>query len=462
MKRDLKLSKYPPFTFTPTVTMAPRRSLRASVSGKNTPVKRSRSSPSDDDRPAKRTKTTPSKSKYFHTEESIAKAEDIDSDDDGASSPEAEVSGYEDEDASVSELSDDEVPVEEEDDEEVESEEEDKPRRRKKGGATKSKAAALAVTKTVKGKELWRPDVKTGLGAGIQVVIDKPKARPAGKIPYSDDTVHSHTMLFLQELSENNDREWLKMHDPTYRQALKDSNTFFEELQTKIIELDETIPELPMKDITFRIYRDIRFSPDPTPYKTHFSAAWSRTGRKGPFAAYYCQIKPGGSFVGGGLWMPEASALAALRKDIDKKAQNLKDVLLNDGIRKQFFSGIKKDEKLVMKAFADQNKENALKTKPRDYAADHKYIQLLRLRNFTIGRKLKDEEIVGNGGIDRVAEVIKCLVPFVTYLNSIVMPDAPLQYSEEEDSEDSEDGGVELSQEADESDSNEENNEEIE
>jgi uncharacterized protein (TIGR02453 family) len=390
----------------------------------------------------------PSKSKYFHTEESIAKAEDVESDDDKEESPEAEVSGYEDEDASVSELSDDEVPLEEEGDEEVESEEEEKPRKKNKAGAAKGKAAAAPVPTTVKGKELWRPDVKTGLGAGIQVVIDKPKARPAGKTPYTDETVHPHTMLFLQELSENNDREWLKMHDPTYRQALKDSNTFFEDLQNKIIELDETIPELPMKDITFRIYRDIRFSPDPTPYKTHFSAAWSRTGRKGPFGAYYCQIKPGGSFVGGGLWMPEASALAALRKDIDKKPQNLKNVLLNDGIRKQFFNGIKKDEKLVMKAFTDQNKENALKTKPRDYSADHKYIQLLRLRNFTIGRKLKDEEIVGEGGVDRVAEVIRSLVPFVTYLNSIVMPDEPLQYSEEEEdeSEESEDGGVEIDQ----------------
>jgi len=164
--------------------------------------------------------------------------------------------------------------------------------------------------------------------------------------------------------------------------------------------------------------------------------------RKGPFAAYYVQIKPGGnSFVGGGLWMPEAAAVAALRKDIDKRPQNLKNVLLNDNIRKQFLGGVKRDEKLVIKAFADSNKENALKTKPRDYAVDHKYIQLLRLRNFTLGRKMKDEEVTGEGGIERVANVIADLVPFVTYLNSIVMPDEPLEYSDEE--EDDENSGDE-------------------
>jgi len=352
------------------------------------------------------------------------------------SSSSGEASGYEDEDASASELSDEEQLEEEEDAEEYDSEESARPRKKQKRAPVSGARinGTAQPTKTVKGQELWRPDVKTGLGPGTQVIIDKPKARLAGKVPYKDDTIHPHTMLFLQELAANNDREWLKMHDPNYRQALNDSNSFFEALQTKIVELDETIPELPLKDVIFRIYRDVRFSKDQTPYKTHFSVAWSRTGRKGPFAAYYCQIKPdGGTFIGGGLWAPEANAIAALRQDIDKKPMNLKNVLLGEIIRKEFFGGIKKNEKLAVKAFADHNKANALKSKPRDYPGDHKDIQLLRLRNFTIGRKLKDEEVVGDGGIDRIAKVIAALVPLVTYLNSIVMPDTPLQYGDSDD-----------------------------
>jgi len=425
--------------------MPPRRSLRGANSVATTPAKRSApSTPGTNDSRSARKTSSPKKSKYFHTEESMAKDDDADvtsePEEIDASSSDGEASGYEDEDASASELS--EEVEEEEDAEEYDSEESERPRKKQKRAP--NSAAKLTGNaqsgKPVKGQELWRPDVKTGLGPGTQVIIDKPKARLPGKVPYKDETIHPHTMLFLQELAENNDREWLKMHDPNYRQALNDSNSFFEALQTKIVEVDETIPELPLKDVIFRIYRDVRFSKDQTPYKTHFSVAWSRTGRKGPFAAYYCQIKPdGGTFIGGGLWAPEACAIAALRQDIDKKSMNLKNVLLGETLRKEFFGGIKKDEKLVVKAFTDHNKANALKSKPRDYPGDHKDIQLLRLRNFTIGRKLKDEEVVGDGGIDRIAEVIAALVPFVTYLNSIVMPDAPLQYSSDSDDDDDND-----------------------
>ena len=73
-----------------------------------------------------------------------------------------------------------------------------------------------------------------------------------------------------------------------------------------------------------------------------------------------------------------------------------------------------------MRKFVGMNAENALKTKPRDYDADHKDILLLRLRNFTIGRRLKDEEVVGKGGLERVIELMGCLVPFVSFPSAII------------------------------------------
>jgi uncharacterized protein (TIGR02453 family) len=86
---------------------------------------------------------------------------------------------------------------------------------------------------------------------------------------------------------------------PISRQAEKDFHTFVEKLSEKVSEKDPTVPELPIKDVIFRIYRDVRFSPDKTPYKPYFSVAWSRTGRKGPYAVYYLHIQPGGgSFLG--------------------------------------------------------------------------------------------------------------------------------------------------------------------
>ncbi|KAF2857599.1 hypothetical protein K470DRAFT_238079, partial [Piedraia hortae CBS 480.64] len=209
------------------------------------------------------------------------------------------------------------------------------------------------------------------------------------------------------------------MHDADFRQAEKDWRSFVTCLNEKVMELDDTIPELPLKDLIFRIYRDVRFSSDPTPYKPYFSAAWSRTGRKGSYAHYYVQIAAGGSFVGAGLWHPEAASLAALRNDIDQQPENIKNVLKDKDIVDAFFGG----SKSPLKAFLKMNASNALKVKPKGYDADHKDIELLRLRNYTVIRKLEDDEVTGSEGLTRIAELLAGGKPLVTYLNLVVMPD---------------------------------------
>ncbi|GAB7352586.1 hypothetical protein MBLNU459_g2968t1 [Dothideomycetes sp. NU459] len=246
-----------------------------------------------------------------------------------------------------------------------ETSDEEQPKRKQK--RAQKNLSLTASSKAKQGNELWRQNVRTGLAPGTQLVIKKPKARAAGKTPYQDGSIHPNTLLFLGDLKSNNDREWLKMHDADYRTSLKDWDTLVETLTGELVKIDDTIPELPTKDIVFRIYRDIRFSKDPTPYKTYFSAAWSRTGRKGPYAAYYLQISPGNSFIGSGLWNPEAQALAALRNDIDRNPQRLKSVLLNDRMREEFLGGVPSKEKNVVKAFIEtpMNAESALKTKPK-------------------------------------------------------------------------------------------------
>ncbi|KAL9045756.1 MAG: hypothetical protein Q9214_001255 [Letrouitia sp. 1 TL-2023] len=352
-----------------------------SSASKNTPLKRALSPTSKISTPPSRqskrlkssplgsssnAKSTPKKSQYFHTN-SLSSEPD--------SEIEEEASGYEDEDASASAIS---SPPQSETSEEEEIEEytseDEKPKRKSRGkGSTQKRqkngkvnGVVAAIKSAVeKGKELWRPGVKPDLAPGEEVFVKLPKARGDGGIKYQEGVIHPNTMLFLGDLAENNDREWLKVHDADYRQSKKNWDEFVEKITEKIVEKDETIPELPAKDLTFRIYRDIRFSTDPTPYKTHFSAAWSRTGRKGPYAAYYLQIKPSGSFVGGGYWQPESQPLSLLRRDVDRKSHKLKSVLMEPAIRKEFFGGVANDEKKVVKALAAQNQENALKTKPK-------------------------------------------------------------------------------------------------
>ena len=305
--------------------------------------------------PSKRVKpspsATPKKSQYF------GKAEDSELSGEESSVVGKEESGYEDEDNSA-------TPLTEEEEEDEPTSEDDTPKRRKKAAA-KKKPGIKATPKAGKGKELWRPSAKVDAEPGQEVFIKLPKAREAGKTPYKDEMVHPNTMLFLKDLKANNDREWLKFHDADYRQSKKDFDTFIEKLTEKLIEKDETIPELPAKDVVFRIYRDVRFSSDPTPYKAYFSAAWSRTGRKGPYAHYYLQVMPGESFLGGGIWCPDAAPTAKLRRAFDGKSEKIMEVLMQPGIRKEYLRGCAKDEKKVVKAFFETNKSNALKTKPK-------------------------------------------------------------------------------------------------
>ncbi|KAI9845616.1 MAG: hypothetical protein M1838_001676 [Thelocarpon superellum] len=397
--------------------MTRRSSRQSAASASTTPKKRTLSStaatPVRGSKRAKPTttpaKTTPQKSPYFESDSEVPQTEIED-----------EGEGYEDEDASAVSTPSESDP---DDEEEEYSEEEEAPRRRT---APKGKRAPANVSKAnpkSKGQELWRPGVKAGLGPGKEIIIRLPKAREAGSTPYQPHTIHPNTFLFLGDLARNNDREWLKMHDADFRAAEKDFDAFVDVLTGKIIEKDSTIPELPVKDLKFRIYRDIRFSSDPTPYKAHFSAAWSRTGRKGPYAAYYLHVQPGKCYFGGGLWHPEAAPLALLRRSVDRRSERLKQVLQDASMRKEFLGGVSKDEKKVVQAFLGHNQENILKTKPKGFEADNPNINILRLRNYTVGKRLADVEVLGPKGLRRIADLVGILMPFITYLNSVVMPD---------------------------------------
>ncbi|KAF9884754.1 hypothetical protein FE257_001244 [Aspergillus nanangensis] len=299
----------------------------------------------------------------------------------------------------------------------------------------KSNGGVESETAVLEGKQLWKEGVKAGLGPGKEVFIQKPKAREPGNVPYKDDTLHPNTFLFLQDLTENNERAWLKAHDPDYRASKRDWETWVETFSEHIMEVDSTIPELPAKDLVFRIHRDIRFSKNPTPYKTHFSAACQE--RMPPMGIFICgpgpSSKPCVSLlqqlldpttslydidhdVGAGIWQPEADRLALIREDIDRNSHGLKAVLNEEGIRREFFNGIPDNEEQAVKAFVNQNKESALKTRPKGYDHDNENIQLLRLRSFTIGKALSDGELLSPDAQTRIAPLIGILEIFVSYL----------------------------------------------
>ncbi len=187
-----------------------RRSLRQQVaSTSSTPKKRASPADGAPRKQAKRAKiegtaqetpkTTPRKSQYFETSQARSDTEPA-----SDTEIENEESGYSDEDEAASLMSTPRETEGEEEEEDVYSEEDTRSKKKAKGVGSGTKGAV------VKGKELWRPGVKTGLGPGQDILIKLPKARDPGKTPYEDNTIHPNTMLFLKDLKENNDREWLK------------------------------------------------------------------------------------------------------------------------------------------------------------------------------------------------------------------------------------------------------------
>ncbi|PFH55812.1 hypothetical protein XA68_17578 [Ophiocordyceps unilateralis] len=272
------------------------------------------------------------------------------------------------------------------------------------------------------------------------VIIPLEKMRDDGGVSYEDHRLHRNTLLFLKDLKANNKRSWLKAHDDEYRRALKDWQSFVEAATQTMMQVDETIPELPTKDVIFRIHRDIRFSKDPTPYKPHFSVAWSRTGRKGPYACYYLHCEPGSSFFGGGLWHPEAQPVAKLRRSIDRHPERWRRALNDPLLRKSFFPAVKADAgpEAAVRAFVGKNQDNALKKRPKGYQVTHRDIELLKLRNFTVSKPIDAEMLCRDDALQSVADAMRALLALVSFLNSVVMPDPNLDDDSESSSDEAE------------------------
>ncbi|KAL4986245.1 hypothetical protein BDW68DRAFT_198224 [Aspergillus falconensis] len=254
-------------------------------------------------------------------------------------------------------------------------------------------------------------------------IIPYEELRPLDGIEYSDTRVHRNTLLYLNDLRANNNRAWFKSHEREFRRARKDWESFVATLTPRIIAFDATVPELPPSDIVFRIYRDIRFSRDQRPYKSHFSAAFSRTGRRRPYACYYLHLDPGSSYVGGGLWAPEPPTIQLLRQSIDERPEEWRQVLSSEPFMSMFLPTAQGETEAAVKAFVDANQEGALKTKPKGYGADHRDVQLLRLRNYHVSKPVDDEIFTAEDGQEKIIQLISTLQPFVTFLNAIIMPD---------------------------------------
>jgi len=213
--------------------------------------------------------------------------------------------------------------------------------------------------------------------------------------------LQASTIQFIQKLGKNNNKVWFDKNRDTYTAAKEDFEVFVTKLLEKLAKLDPAFSNYKAKDCIFRIFRDVRFSKDKTPYKAHFGAYFSNSGRKGPGAGYYIHIEPGKSFAGGGLWMPEGPVLKAVRQEIDYNFPEFKKII-----------GGTKFGKMFSKMEGEQ-----LKTLPQGYTADNPAIDYLKMKSFVVTTKIDDKELTAKTFVSKCMDVFTTMSPLVDFLN---------------------------------------------
>ena len=218
--------------------------------------------------------------------------------------------------------------------------------------------------------------------------------------------IQRHTFDFLKDLVENNNREWFQANRERYDTARENVIEFTTELIKLMHKIDPSIDaELDAKKCVMRIYRDIRFSKNKTPYKNNFGVSIPTKGHKLGGAEYYLHITPEKSFIAGGYWMPEAGHLKSIRQEIDYNAHELKKTI---------------DDAEFIKLFGSFREQDQLKSVPRDYDAGNENIDLLKLKSFVAFHYLKDNELLKKNAVENIATVSSKIYPLNVFLNNAI------------------------------------------
>lgn len=215
--------------------------------------------------------------------------------------------------------------------------------------------------------------------------------------------IDKKTLDFLTQLKKNNSKEWFDKNRDTYEVVKKNFYSFINEMIHAISQFDPAVKSTEAKHCVFRINRDIRFSNDKTPYKTHLSADISPGGKKSFSAGYYIQIQPGGSFLAGGVWQPPTPQLNAIRQEIDYNTIVFKKIL---------------SEKNFKKHFGSLSEEDKVKTTPKGYEKTHPEIELLKLKSFLVVKDLKDKDLLSKNFTEECTEVFRAMHPLNKFLRT--------------------------------------------
>ena len=217
------------------------------------------------------------------------------------------------------------------------------------------------------------------------------------------ETIKKSTLDFLTAIKCNNNRDWFIANRPAYLAAKDNFESFVQNIINEIIMFEPIMKGLEAKSCVFRINRDIRFSNDKSPYKSHFGAFIVQGGKKNgdKFAGYYFHIEPGKSIMAGGAYTPPAPWLSAIREKIsDSPDEFIKITKARDFIK--YFGSVDGEK---------------LKTAPKGYPKDHPQIELLKLKSYLVVNEATDKLVLSTDFQNHVINVFKTMKPLNDYLN---------------------------------------------
>lgn len=213
-----------------------------------------------------------------------------------------------------------------------------------------------------------------------------------------------NTLQFLDDLKTNNKRDWFLDNKKRYEEFKTDYHQLIRDFLEILKPQDANLELLEVKNCAFRINRDIRFSKNKAPYKTHLGI-WMNTNqgnKNGP--GYYIHIEKGSSFIAGGIYSPEADDLKKIRKEIAFFYEDL-EAILKDKNFKKYFSGLEKTE------------TNSLKNGPKDFDKVHPAIEFLKLKSFVAVQNITDAELLNENFVKTTAEKLIVLKPLLEFFN---------------------------------------------
>lgn len=210
------------------------------------------------------------------------------------------------------------------------------------------------------------------------------------------------TISFLKNLAKNNNKIWFDEHRKDYESAKKDFEIFIDALLNELSDIEPSFTEQKAKEITYRIFRDVRFGKDKSPYKSNFGAYLRRGGKKSFDAGFYLHLEPDGKcFLAGGIWMPEADILKKLRQEVDYNLHEFEAILTSSSFKKHF----------------NQLEGERLKKAPKDYLPTNPAIEYLKMKSFMVKMDLTDDVFMDKQAVKQIAKFCKVLKPFIDFLN---------------------------------------------